>query len=63
MQQLQEYCDVTPSSYATINDLLNSGSQFVAVRHLGHWYRGRLLDIRGQVMLIINLNIIKVPST
>ena len=49
-QQLQEYCNNIPSSFATINDLLNTQHQYCAVKHNGQWYRAKLAAIKGQVM-------------
>ena len=52
-EELQEYCNNTQSLYATINDLLNCGTQYFAVNYNGLWYRGKLLDVKGQVMFTV----------
>ena len=48
-EELQAYCNTTPSSHSDIGDL----PHYCAVRHNGVWYRAKLLDTRGQVMLYV----------
>ena len=50
-EQLQEYCNNTPSPYASVSDLTNTHCQYCAVKHNGQWCRGKLLNIKEQVII------------
>lgn len=60
MQQVQQYCDSTPSSYTTITDFLNAQHHYCAVKYNGQWYRGKLLDVKGQVMFKLFISVLMV---